>query len=67
MIWFQKGKVVVHPDGFLVIILSFNKNQIEWKSANVDEEGKIISGFSYGRELEKFYDIFENGEDEFDD
>jgi hypothetical protein len=30
MIWFEKNKVVVHPKGFLVVILSYNKNQIEW-------------------------------------
>ena len=64
MIWFQKGKVVVHPDGFLVVILSFSKSQLEWKSANVNEEGKIIQGISYGRELEKFYEVFEEGEED---
>lgn len=64
MIWFEKNKVVVHPNGFLVVILSYNKNQIEWKSANVNEEGKIYTGISYGKELEKFYDVFEKGEEQ---
>lgn len=65
MIWFEKGKAVVHPDGFLVVIQSYTKNQIEWKSANVNEDGKIIHGISYGKELEKFYDVFKKGEEEF--
>ena len=64
MIWFEKNKVVVHPKGFLVVILSYSKNQIEWRSANVNKEGKIISGISYGKDLENFYDVFEKGEEE---
>jgi hypothetical protein len=63
MIWFEKNKVVVHPKGFLVVILSYNRNQIEWKSANVNEEGKILHGISYGLELEKFYDVFDKNEE----
>ena len=62
MIWFEKNKVVVHPKGFLVVILSYNKNQIEWKSANVNEDGKMLHGISYGLELEKFYDVFDKNE-----
>ena len=65
MIWFEKGKVVVHPDGFLVVIQSFSKNQVEWKSANVNYEGKILHGVSYGKDLEKFYEVFEEGEEQF--
>jgi hypothetical protein len=64
MTWFEKNKVVVHPKGFLVVILSYNKNQIEWKSANVNEEGKILHGISYGLELEKFYDVFDKNEEQ---
>lgn len=63
MIWFEKNKVVVHPKGFLVVILSYNKNQIEWKSANVNEYGKILHGISYGLELDKFYDVFDKNEE----
>lgn len=57
MIKFKKGKVVVHPNGYLVKVNSFNGNELYWISVQPDKYGKIKSGISYGKELEKFYEI----------
>ena len=54
-----KGKIMVHPKGDLIKIISYKNGVIEWETIMPDKYGKIHSGVIYGSEVNKIYDINE--------